>query len=121
MDKGWYQRDRERLRVPRRAGTLAPFFRASDNPIAMACLRLFTFPPLPPGPDRRVPFFRRRMALSTRLLAASPYRRLEEDFFREEDDRRDDVDFRLEARLRLALFRELFFLVDFLAAIDPPG
>lgn len=28
-------------------GTLAPFFRASDNPIAMACLRLLTFFPLP--------------------------------------------------------------------------
>jgi hypothetical protein len=26
-------------------GTLAPFFRASDSPIAMACLRLFTRPP----------------------------------------------------------------------------
>jgi hypothetical protein len=26
-------------------GTLAPFFRASDSPIAMACLRLFTLPP----------------------------------------------------------------------------
>jgi hypothetical protein len=26
-------------------GTLAPFFRASDKPIAIACLRLFTLPP----------------------------------------------------------------------------
>jgi hypothetical protein len=29
-------------------GTLAPFFRASESPIAIACLRLFTLPPLPP-------------------------------------------------------------------------
>jgi hypothetical protein len=62
---------RDRLR-----GTLAPFFRASESPIAMACLRLFTFPPFPPRPLRNVPFFFRRMALSTRLLAAFPYRRV---------------------------------------------
>jgi hypothetical protein len=74
-------------------GTFAPFFRASESPIAMACFRLFTFPPFPPGPDRKVPFFRRRIALSTRFDAASPYRRLEDDFFR----------------------------VVFLTAMDPPG
>jgi hypothetical protein len=66
------------------------------------------------------------MALSTRFEAASPYRRLEEDFFLREEredeaDFRDDEDLRLEARLPLALFRVLFFRVDFLAAIDPPG
>jgi hypothetical protein len=33
----------------------------------MACLRLFTVPPLPPRPDFRVPFFLRRMALSHSL------------------------------------------------------
>src|SRR5215813_11396170 len=27
-----------------------PFFRASERPIAMACFRLFTVPPLPPLP-----------------------------------------------------------------------
>ena len=53
-------------------GTLPPFARASDNPIAIACFRLFTFPPLPPGPERSVPFFRRRIALATRLPAAFP-------------------------------------------------
>jgi hypothetical protein len=53
-------------------GTLPPFERASDNPIAIACLRLFTFPPLPPGPERSVPFLRRRIALATRLPAAFP-------------------------------------------------
>lgn len=60
-------------------GTLAPFLRASERPIAIACLRLFTFPPLPPGPDRRVPRFFLRIALATLFPAAFPYRRL--DFF----------------------------------------
>ena len=54
-------------------GTFAPFFRASDNPIAIACLRLFTRPPLPPLPLFSVPFFLRRIALPTLLLAARPY------------------------------------------------
>jgi hypothetical protein len=53
-------------------GTLAPFFRASDRPMAIACFRLFTRPPFPPGPDRKVPRFLRLMAFSTRLLAAAP-------------------------------------------------
>ena len=53
--------------------TFAPFFRASERPIAIACLRLFTFPPFPPRPLLNVPFFFRRIALSTRLLAAFPY------------------------------------------------
>jgi len=43
-------------------GTLAPFFRASDSPIAIACFRLFTRPPFPPRPDFSVPRFRRRIA-----------------------------------------------------------
>src|SRR5882757_4433886 len=55
------------------AGTLAPFLRASERPMAIACLRLVTLPPLPPLPERSVPFFSRRMAFSTLLLAASPY------------------------------------------------
>jgi len=38
--------------------------------MAIACLRLVTFPPLP---LRRVPRLRLRIALSTRLLAAFPY------------------------------------------------
>jgi hypothetical protein len=54
------------------------FSRASDNPIAIACFRLFTFRPLP---DLSVPFLRRRIALSTRFDAAFPYLRLPEDFF----------------------------------------
>ena len=56
-------------------GTLAPFSRASDNPIAIACLRLFTVPPLPPLPLLSVPFFLRRIALATVLFAAFPYLR----------------------------------------------
>ncbi len=58
-------------------GTFLPLDRASDRPIAIACSRLFTFLPLP---DLSVPFFRRRIALSTSLLALSEYFRLE-DFF----------------------------------------
>ena len=68
-------------------GTLAPFSRASDRPIAIACLRLFTLPPRPPGPLVSVPFLRRRIALATRLLAAFPYLR-PDDFFA--DDFRAD-------------------------------
>lgn len=46
-------------------GTFAPFFRASERPMAMACLRLLTVPPLPPRPDLSVPRFLRRIALAT--------------------------------------------------------
>ena len=59
--------------LARLRGTFAPFARASDRPIAIACLRLFTLPPFPPGPLLSVPFFLRRIALSTRLDAAVPY------------------------------------------------
>jgi hypothetical protein len=59
-------------------GTFAPFLRASDKPIAIACLRLFTVFPLPP--DLSVPFLRLRMALATRFDAALPYLRLPPDF-----------------------------------------
>jgi hypothetical protein len=38
-----------------RFGTFLPFLRAFDKPIAMACLRLLTLPPLPPGPLRALP------------------------------------------------------------------
>lgn len=59
-------------------GTFAPFFLASDRPMAIACFRLFTFLPLP---DLSVPFFRRLIALSTRFEALFPYLRFPEDFF----------------------------------------
>jgi hypothetical protein len=60
-------------------GTLAPFSRASDSPIAIACFLLVTFFPL--LPDLRVPFFFLFIADSTRLPAAFPYFR-PPDFFR---------------------------------------
>ena len=54
------------------AGTLAPDLRASLRPIAMACLRLFTAPPLPPLPDLSSPFLNSSMTFVTfaRPLAA---------------------------------------------------
>jgi hypothetical protein len=58
---------RERLRE----GTFAPFSRASDKPIAIACLRLFTV--RPELPLLRVPRFRRRIADSTVFEAFLPY------------------------------------------------
>jgi hypothetical protein len=51
-------------------GTLAPFFLASDKPMAMACFLLFTFLP---EPDFNVPFFFLCMALFTRLPAPLEY------------------------------------------------
>lgn len=45
-------------------GTLAPFFLASDNPMAIACFRLVTFFP---DPLFSVPRFFRFMALLTVL------------------------------------------------------
>src|ERR1700681_3720441 len=54
-------------------GTLAPFLRASERPMAIACLRLVTLPPLPPWPERSVPRFSRCRALLTLLPAALPY------------------------------------------------
>jgi hypothetical protein len=68
---------------PFRAGTFAPFLRASDNPIATACFRLFTLPPRPDFPRRKLPRLRRPIALSTLLLAALLY-------FRRPDLRLDD-------------------------------
>src|SRR5579864_3367336 len=61
-------------------GTMAPFLRASERPIAIACLRLVTLPPLPPRPERRVPRFLRRRALATVFPAALLYLR-PRDFF----------------------------------------
>ena len=48
--------------------------------MAMACLRLFTRPPLPPLPERRVPRFLLRMALATVLPAPLLYLRRDADF-----------------------------------------
>src|SRR5260370_13353810 len=64
--------------LPGWRGTFFPFLRASDSAIAIACLRLVTFPPLP---LRSVPRFRRRIALATSLLALRLYFRLPDFFF----------------------------------------
>jgi hypothetical protein len=52
-------------------GTLPPSRRASDSPMAMACLRLFTF--LPEPPLFSVPRFRSCIAFSTLSCAFFPY------------------------------------------------
>src|ERR1051326_190535 len=52
-------------------GTLAPDFRASDKPIAIACLRLFTF--LPERPLLSFPLFFSCIARSTFSDAFLPY------------------------------------------------
>ena len=62
-----------RMRYDFFCGTLAPFLRASDRPMAIACFRLVTLPPLPPLPERSVPRFSRCIALFTLLPAAFPY------------------------------------------------
>jgi hypothetical protein len=51
------------------AATFLPFLRASERPMAIACLRLFTVPPRPPLPLLSVPRLRRLMALFTSLDA----------------------------------------------------
>ena len=61
-------------------GTFAPLARASESPIAIACLRLFTLPPLPPRPLRSVPAFRFFIADRTERPAPAPYLR-PPDFF----------------------------------------
>jgi len=75
------QRDRNPIYAAFLRGTFAPFFLASESPIAMACLRLFTVPPLPPRPDFSVPYLRRRMALATVFCAPFPYLRRDDFFF----------------------------------------
>ena len=73
-----FLRPLDRLRPPldfRFDGTFAPFLRASESPIAIACFLLFTLPPFPPRPRRNVPFFRFFIARSTRLPADLPYLR----------------------------------------------
>jgi alpha-glucosidase len=52
-------------------GTFAPALRASDKPIAIACLRLVTF--LPEPPLRRVPFFFSRITFFTLSCAFLEY------------------------------------------------
>lgn len=54
-------------------GTFAPFFRASERPMAIACFRLLTLPPFPLFPALSVPVFFRCIALFTDFPAARPY------------------------------------------------
>jgi hypothetical protein len=56
-----------------RRGTFFPFLRASDSPMAIACLRLLTFPPRPASPRRSVLCLRRRIALLTSFEASREY------------------------------------------------
>ena len=62
-------------------GTFAPSFRASESPIAIACLRLVTFFPL--RPLFSVPLFFSRIARSTLLPASGLYFLPADDFFDE--------------------------------------
>ena len=56
-------------------GTLLPFLRALESPMAMACSRLLTLPPFPPRPLFAVPRLKRRISLCTSLLALGAYLR----------------------------------------------
>jgi len=69
MGSGGQRRRREEDDFGR--GTLPPAFRASDKPIAMACLRLVTFLPL--RPLFSLPCFISCIARSTLLCALRPY------------------------------------------------
>jgi hypothetical protein len=72
-----HESDSDRPRDPSRRrtdyfffGTFAPALRASESPIAMACLRLVTFFPLP---LRSVPCFRSCIVFFTFACAVFPY------------------------------------------------
>src|SRR5262249_37073392 len=54
-------------------GTFLPSLRASDRPMAIACLRLFTLPPLPPFPLFSVPLLNFFISRSTSLPALLAY------------------------------------------------
>jgi hypothetical protein len=54
-----------------REGTFPPAFRASERPIAIACLRLFTV--FPDRPDLSLPRFISCIARFTFLPALAPY------------------------------------------------
>src|SRR2546423_5024023 len=54
-------------------GRRLPSRRASESPIAIACLRLFTFPPLPRLPLFNVPRLNLRISRSTSFEAPREY------------------------------------------------
>ena len=67
--------------VVRFFGTFFPLLRAFERPMAIACLRLLTFPPLPPRPLFAVPFLKRRISLLTSLPELREYLRFLAAFF----------------------------------------
>ncbi len=81
FEEARWEREELRLRLEEDFffGTFAPDLRASERPMAMACLRLVTFLPL--RPLFSVPALRSRMARSTLLPALGLYLRPAEDFF----------------------------------------
>jgi hypothetical protein len=85
-------------------GTFFPAFRASDNPIAIACFRLVTFLPL--RPLFKVPSFISCISVSTFLLADGLYFRAELFF--------DAVFF---VAFFTAFFVGAFFVADFFVAV----
>ena len=82
-------------------GTFLPSLRASDRPMAIACLRLVTFFPL--RPLFSLPCFIAFISRSTSLLADGLYFRVELDFF---------------AAVFFAATFFVAFLVAFFVAID---
>ncbi len=71
-DHRFFEADfRPPFRARFRGGTFAPARRASDSPIAIACLRLVTF--LPDRPLRSCPCLRSRITLATFRDAFLPY------------------------------------------------
>jgi hypothetical protein len=76
-------------------GTLAPLRRASESPMATACLRLFTFLPLP---DFSLPLFNLCISFLTLFCALGLYlrplerERLPDELLRREREERDPED-----------------------------
>jgi hypothetical protein len=94
-------------------GTFAPDFRASESPIAIACLRLFTFLPL--RPLFSLPRFIACISRFTDFPAFGLYLRRDDDFFRLLDDFERDERERVDALRRVPRCDErLFELADFL-------
>src|SRR5580692_3044579 len=89
-------------------GTFSPFLRASERPIAMACLRLVTFSPLRPllSLPSCISCISRSTCLPAPLLYLRPELFFEEDFFVEL--------FFAEVRFAADFLLVLFLLEDFL-------
>ena len=121
----FFREERDREREDPRDGTFAPERRASDKPIAIACLRFLTR--LPDPPERSLPRFISPIARSTFWPAFGPYfrpplrleerdepRRLVERAPLDERLRLDDplrLDVRLVRPARLVRFRPVLRLL----------